>query len=85
MAYYVGLDVSVKETSICIMEDKGDVAARTDILTDPDLIARFIFKHASKVDRVVHESACHNVPADSRWSDPWTGSHTVPQAPRRQP
>ena len=27
MAYYVGLDVSVKETSICIMDDKGEVIA----------------------------------------------------------
>jgi len=56
MAYYVGLDVSVKETSICIMDDKGVVAARTDVSTDPDLIARFISKHASDVERVVHES-----------------------------
>ena len=56
MAYYVGLDVSVKETSICIMDDKGVVAARTDISTDPDLIAGFIFRHAPKVERVVHES-----------------------------
>ena len=53
MAYYVGLDVSVKETSICIMDDKGVVAARTDISTDPDLIARFISKHAPDVERVV--------------------------------
>ena len=56
MAYYVGLDVSVKETSICIMDDKGVAAARTDISTDPDLIAGFIFRHAPKVERVVHES-----------------------------
>ena len=56
MAYYVGLDVSVKETSICIMDDKGVVAARTDFSTAPDLIAGFISKHAPKVERVVHES-----------------------------
>ena len=56
MAYYVGLDVSVKETSICIMDDKGVVAARTDISTDPDLITNFISKHAPDVERVVHES-----------------------------
>ena len=56
MAYYVGLDVSVKETSICIMDDKGVVAARTDVSTDPDLIASFISKHAFEVERVVHES-----------------------------
>ena len=56
MAYYVGLDVSVKGTSICIMDDKGVVAARTDVSTDPDLIAHFISKHALEVERVVHES-----------------------------
>jgi len=56
MAYYVGLDVSVKETSICIMDDKGVVAARTDVSTDPDLIVHFISKHAPEVERVVHES-----------------------------
>ena len=49
MAYYVGLDVSVKETSICIMDDKGVVAARTDVSTDPDLIADFISQHAPDV------------------------------------
>jgi transposase len=37
MAFYVGLAVSVKETSICIMDDKGVVAARTDFSTAPDL------------------------------------------------
>ena len=56
MAYCVGLDVSVKETSICIMDDKGVIAARTDVSTDPDLIAHFISKHALEVERVVHES-----------------------------
>jgi hypothetical protein len=56
MAFYVGLAVSVKETSICIMDDKGVVAARTDISTAPDLIAGFISKHPPKVERVVHES-----------------------------
>lgn len=56
MAYYVGLDVSVKETSICIMDDKGGVIARTDVSTDPDLISNFISKHAPNVERVVHES-----------------------------
>jgi len=56
MAYYVGLDVSVKDTSICIMDAQGVVAARSDVSTDPDLIASFISKHASEVERVVHES-----------------------------
>ena len=37
-------------------DDKGVVAARTDISTDPDLIATFSSKHAPNVERVVHES-----------------------------
>ena len=53
MAYYVGLDVSVKETSICILDDKGGAIAQTAVSTDPDLIARFISKHAPNVERVV--------------------------------
>ena len=53
MAYYVGLDVSVKETSVCVMDDKGGVVARTDISKDPDLITNFISNHAPNVERVV--------------------------------
>ncbi len=53
MAYYVGLDVSVKETSICIMDDKGGVAARTDVSTDPDLIAHFISKVACELPAII--------------------------------
>ena len=48
--------MSVKETSICIMDDKSVVAARTDVSTDPDLFARFISQHAPEVEQVVHES-----------------------------
>ncbi len=56
MAYYVGLDVSVKETSVCVMDDKGGVVARTGISTDPDLITNSISNHAPNVERVVHEN-----------------------------
>ena len=35
---------------------RGGVIARTDVSTDPDLIAGFIFKYAPDVERVVHES-----------------------------
>ena len=56
MAYYVGLDVSVKETSICILDEKGDAIAPTDVSTDPDLIVCLISKNAPDVERIVHES-----------------------------
>ena len=43
-------------SKLCERHGVSVVAARTDISTDPDLIARFFSKHASEVERVVHES-----------------------------
>ena len=34
MAYFVGLDVSVKETSVCVVDDSGKVISEQKVLTD---------------------------------------------------
>src|SRR5215207_2376858 len=40
MAYFVGLDVSVKETSVCVVDDAGKVILEQKVPTEPsDLIA----------------------------------------------
>ena len=36
MAYFVGLDVSVKETSVCVVDDAGKVILEQKVLTEPD-------------------------------------------------
>jgi transposase len=56
MSQYVGLDVSVKEVSICVVNGEGDVLARGTVPTDPDRIAKFITEYAASAERVVHES-----------------------------
>ena len=56
MSQYFGLDVSVKEVSICVVNAAGEVLSRATVATDRDLIARFLAKNAPKVERVVHES-----------------------------
>lgn len=56
MSYYVGLDVSVKSVSICVVDVQGNVLARGETASDPDQIASFIQKHAPDPERVVHES-----------------------------
>ena len=38
MAYFVGLDVSVKETSVCVVDDAGKVILEQKVLTEPDTI-----------------------------------------------
>jgi transposase len=40
MAHFVGLDVSVKETSVCVVDDTGKVILEQKVPTEPaDLIA----------------------------------------------
>ena len=56
MSHYVGLDVSVKSVSICIVDAGGVVLARGETTSDPDEIAAFIEEHAANPERVVHES-----------------------------
>ena len=40
MAHFVGLDVSVKETSVCVVDDTGKVILEQKVPTEPaDIIA----------------------------------------------
>lgn len=56
MSQYVGLDVSVKEVSICVVSTEGAVLARGTVQTDPDQISAFVSENAPDAERVVHES-----------------------------
>src|SRR6266404_1306654 len=38
MAHFVGLDVSVRETSVCVVDDVGKVILEQKVLTEPDAI-----------------------------------------------
>ena len=46
MALFVGLDVSQKLTSICVVDDTGRRVWRGQCASDPDQIARLISLHA---------------------------------------
>lgn len=39
MAKFAGLDVSVKETSVCVVDDAGTVLCELKVATEPDDIA----------------------------------------------
>ena len=36
MDYFAGLDVSVKETSVCIVDDTGRIAREVKVASEPD-------------------------------------------------
>lgn len=56
MNAYVGLDVSLRNTSICVVDEKGSTVIEETVLSDPDAIAEFIHAHAPGIHRVGLES-----------------------------
>src|SRR5215475_4444572 len=52
MEHYVGLDVSLKLTAICIVDRTGKIEREGVVASDPKTIAAFIKSHAPHVARV---------------------------------
>ena len=52
MEHYVGLDVSLKLTAICIIDQTGKIEREGVVPSDPEAIAAFIESHSSNVARV---------------------------------
>ena len=42
MQHYAGLDVSMEETSICVLDENGDIVREGSVTTDPDAISAFL-------------------------------------------
>jgi len=56
MEHYVGLDVSLKKTAICVVDCAGMVLSEGSVASDPETIARFVDKKAPGVVRIGLES-----------------------------
>ena len=54
---YAGLDVSLKETAICIVDDGGKIVFERMVPTDPQVIAECLRKHGPRLERFGLESA----------------------------
>src|SRR6202162_5912138 len=52
MQYYVGLDVSLKQTSICVVDQTGAVVREGVVDSDPEAIAAFVRLHAPGTVRI---------------------------------
>jgi hypothetical protein len=52
MEHYVGLDVSLKLTAICIVDGTGKIEREGMVACDPETIAAFVKSHAPHVARV---------------------------------
>src|SRR5208337_3630655 len=65
MQHYVGLDVSLKQTAVCVVDQTGKIKREGMVASDPDAIARFSAAHAPQLARVGLETG-----ATSTWL--WT-------------
>ena len=68
MEQYVGLDVSLKETSICVVDASGEIVFEGRVMSDPDAIAAVIGEKAPSVARIGLETG-----PTSTWL--WTELH----------
>ncbi len=52
MELYVGMDVSLKETSICVVDDDGVIQCEGTVISEPEAIAEFIRTKAPGAKRI---------------------------------
>ena len=52
MEYYVGLDVSLKQTSICVVDQSGSVVREGVVDSDPEAISVYVRSKAPGAARI---------------------------------
>ena len=52
MAYFAGLDVSVKETSVCIVDDAGKIVREARVASEPEALLQVLANTIYRFKRV---------------------------------
>jgi hypothetical protein len=52
MAYFAGLDVSVKETSVCIVDDGGKIVREVRVASEPEALLQVLTNTIYRFKRV---------------------------------
>ena len=73
MDYFAGLDVSIEETAVCVVDGDGSVIIRSSVPTAPEAIALALKPYARDLRRVGHEAG-----ALSPWLQPQLKAQGVP-------
>jgi transposase len=55
MQYFVGLDISLNETAICVVDEDGIVIRETKVTSEPEAISAWLTDLGLHVSRVGHE------------------------------
>src|SRR6202051_3432085 len=52
MAYYVGIDVSLKESSLCVVDAKGKIVREAKVASDPEALSHLVDGFGFPVTRI---------------------------------
>ena len=52
MKYYAGLDVSLEETAVCVVDETGARVREAKVASDPDALAAYLLSTGLRLDRV---------------------------------
>ncbi|WP_346658196.1 hypothetical protein [Bradyrhizobium sp. 138] len=55
MKQYVGLDISMEDASICVLDQNSGVTFEGCVPSDPEAIAKLLRQHAGNAERLVFE------------------------------
>jgi transposase len=58
MAYFAGLDVSVKETSVCIVDDAGKIVREVRVASEPEALLQVITNTIYRFKRIGCRNGC---------------------------
>jgi transposase len=56
MAYFAGLDVSIEETGVCVVDEQGAVVMQCSVATEPEAIAKAPAPFVGTLKRAGHEA-----------------------------
>ena len=73
MEHYVGLDVSLRLTALCIVDRTGNIEREGVVASNPEAIAAFVKSHAPQVARIGR--------AQGRAADHGVAGHCRPCSP----
>jgi transposase len=63
MRLFVGLDVSLEKTALCVLNDHGKIVKETQIASEPEVLARWIGEYPGSIVAVGRGRAAFSVAA----------------------
>ena len=61
MEYFAGLDVSAKDTSVCIVDDTGGIIQEVKVASEPDAllaVLRSPHYHFKRISWIIAQASC---------------------------